>query len=232
MQDLDNINLFDKQPEETGPHEPGENPSRPLNKSGTNIIISGTCAGIAEYFNTDPVIIRIVFLLGLLFGAWIAGLYLVAAFMLPPEKNPRALTDEESESIRSINFRTVLSGTLLFAGLYLAFRFFGLIERFHFFYFSESISIAILSVAAGVFFILKNPPVNSRISSAPKKFLRSARDARISGVCGGFAEYTNFDSSSLRILFLLIFFLTAGIFGIFYLLIALAVPREEPGTDA
>ena len=50
-----------------------------LYKSRDNRMISGVCAGIAEYFNMDPTIIRLAWvlfsLLGGSAGAW-AGMYL------------------------------------------------------------------------------------------------------------------------------------------------------------
>jgi len=54
-----------------------------LTKSNTNKVISGVCGGIAEYFNIDPAIVRIIWVL-LSFGGG-SGLiiYIVCIFILP-----------------------------------------------------------------------------------------------------------------------------------------------------
>ena len=49
--------------------------------------IFGVCGGIADYFNIDPVIIRIIWgVLGLAYGTGIV-LYLVCAFVFPNESD-------------------------------------------------------------------------------------------------------------------------------------------------
>ena len=56
-----------------------------LYRSKTNRIIAGVCSGIAEYFNVDPTLIR---LLGLLFslsgGAGVLA-YVIAWIIIPEE---------------------------------------------------------------------------------------------------------------------------------------------------
>lgn len=52
---------------------------RRLYKSENDKIILGVCGGIAEYFEIDPVIVRIMFLL---FGVTLL-LYLVLAIIIP-----------------------------------------------------------------------------------------------------------------------------------------------------
>jgi len=54
-----------------------------LAKSRKNVVISGVCGGVAEYFNIDPSIVRIIWVL-LSFGAG-SGLliYIICAIVLP-----------------------------------------------------------------------------------------------------------------------------------------------------
>ena len=49
----------------------------------SNKILAGVCGGIAEYFNIDPTIVRLIWVL--LFFAYGAGVlaYLVAALIMP-----------------------------------------------------------------------------------------------------------------------------------------------------
>jgi phage shock protein PspC (stress-responsive transcriptional regulator) len=55
-----------------------------LYRSMTNKMLCGVCGGIAEYFNIDPTIVR---LLTVLFGFSGAGLlvYFIAAIIIPVE---------------------------------------------------------------------------------------------------------------------------------------------------
>lgn len=54
-----------------------------LYKSRDNRMISGVCAGIAEYFNMDPTIIRLAWVLfSLLGGDGVLG-YIIAAIVIP-----------------------------------------------------------------------------------------------------------------------------------------------------
>lgn len=56
-----------------------------LYKSTTNRVLCGVCGGVGEYFNIDPTIIRLVFIL-LIFGAG-SGLlaYIIAAIIIPEQ---------------------------------------------------------------------------------------------------------------------------------------------------
>lgn len=63
-----------------GGHDPGR-----LYRSRTNRVIVGVCGGIAEHFNIDPIIIRILWvLLSLGYGTGLI-LYLVLAIIIPEE---------------------------------------------------------------------------------------------------------------------------------------------------
>ena len=57
-----------------------------LYKSSTNRVLCGICGGIGEYFNIDPTIIRLIFVL-FVFGVG-SGLlaYIVAAIIMPEQK--------------------------------------------------------------------------------------------------------------------------------------------------
>jgi phage shock protein C len=57
-----------------------------LYRSTKNKVLGGVCAGIAEYFNIDPVIVRIIAVLLLFSGAGLIA-YIVAWIIVP--KNPK-----------------------------------------------------------------------------------------------------------------------------------------------
>ena len=56
-----------------------------LYRSKTNKKIVGVCAGIAQYFNIDPTIIRIIWAIVTLFGGAGVILYIICAFVIPEE---------------------------------------------------------------------------------------------------------------------------------------------------
>lgn len=56
-----------------------------LYRSRTNRMISGVCGGIAEYFNVDPTVIRLIAVLLFFMGAVIGGIiaYIICAAIIP-----------------------------------------------------------------------------------------------------------------------------------------------------
>lgn len=56
-----------------------------LHKSRNSRMVSGVCGGIAEYFNIDPTLVRLGFVL-FAFG-WGSGLlaYIIAAIIIPEQ---------------------------------------------------------------------------------------------------------------------------------------------------
>src|SRR3954465_15461819 len=61
---------------------------RRLTRSSDDKVVAGVCAGLARYFNVDPVIVRVVaVVLALIGGAGIAGY--VAAWLLVPTDDPQ-----------------------------------------------------------------------------------------------------------------------------------------------
>ena len=53
-----------------------------LYRNKTDCKIAGICLGIGEYFNIDPVIIRLVFLLGLFLGGGLI-VYVIGWIIIP-----------------------------------------------------------------------------------------------------------------------------------------------------
>lgn len=76
------------------PAEPGVNVvtvGRRLRRSATDVRIAGVCAGIAEYFNTDSTVVRLLWAVLTLFpGAIVLGVlaYLLAWIVMPRADTP------------------------------------------------------------------------------------------------------------------------------------------------
>ena len=56
-----------------------------LYRSTTNRILGGVCAGIAEYINIDPSVIRLIWALVVIFTAFVPGIlaYIIALLIIP-----------------------------------------------------------------------------------------------------------------------------------------------------
>ncbi|MFZ5990010.1 MAG: PspC domain-containing protein [Bacillota bacterium] len=57
--------------------------NRRLARSKNNKVLAGVCGGIAEYFNVDPTIIRLGFVIAGFFGGTGFIAYIVALFVMP-----------------------------------------------------------------------------------------------------------------------------------------------------
>lgn len=65
-----------------------------LTKSG-NRVISGVCGGIGEFFNVDPTLVRVIWVLfSMFFGAFFLGIfaYIICAVIIPDA--PRVKRDD------------------------------------------------------------------------------------------------------------------------------------------
>lgn len=61
-------------------------PIRRLTRSRSQGVVAGVCAGFAEYYNVDVVLVRLLFVILTIFGAVIGGLIVyVAAWLIMPE---------------------------------------------------------------------------------------------------------------------------------------------------
>ena len=56
---------------------------RKLYRSNTNRKLCGVCGGLAEHFDIDPTIIRLIFIFLTLFGGGGLLIYLICALVIP-----------------------------------------------------------------------------------------------------------------------------------------------------
>jgi len=54
-------------------------------KRSSNVMIAGVASGVAEYFNIDPTIVRIVWATSVLLGGLGVFLYLICWLIMPKE---------------------------------------------------------------------------------------------------------------------------------------------------
>jgi phage shock protein C len=59
--------------------------SKRLYRSVVNRQLGGVCGGLADYFNIDPTLMRVLFILGLFLGTFTFWLYLVLWIVIPEQ---------------------------------------------------------------------------------------------------------------------------------------------------
>lgn len=57
--------------------------NKKLYRSSTNSMLAGVCGGIGEYFNIDPTLVRLAWVLFSAFGGAGVLAYIVAAIIIP-----------------------------------------------------------------------------------------------------------------------------------------------------
>lgn len=67
--------------------------------------------------------------------------------------------------------------------------------------------------------------------SKKKRLMKSATNRRISGVCGGLAEYFGLDASLVRLLFVIMLFASGGSSFLLYLVLSFVLPKEKRKRD-
>jgi phage shock protein C len=66
----------------------------------------------------------------------------------------------------------------------------------------------------------------TRIEKGPKRLYRSEKDKVIAGICGGIAEYFNIDPVLVRIIAVVLLFISFGALFVGYLIAWIIVPKK------
>ncbi|MCF6466691.1 PspC domain-containing protein [Clostridium sp. Cult2] len=127
--------------------------NKKLKRSSTDKILAGVCGGIGEYFNVDPVIVRILWVL-ISFMPGGPGLlaYVVCALIIPEDNGVIYQDTDSNPSTKNtpifIGIALIIVGGYLLARLILpqhVFRFFNIFRYW-----------PILLVLAGIYIIVNN----------------------------------------------------------------------------
>lgn len=142
------------------------NTSTKLTRSKKDSVIAGVCAGLGEFFQVDPTIVRLIFILIAVFGGGGILLYLILWLIVPSEssaseitkdnieKNANEIKDKAKEFAKdmklntsNLNSRQLFGVVILVLGVMLLLSNFGFV-RFNFIWkFFPAIIVIIIGIA-------------------------------------------------------------------------------------
>jgi phage shock protein PspC (stress-responsive transcriptional regulator) len=194
-------------------------------------MIGGVCGGVAEYFQVDPTLIRLIWVATVLFGGIGIIIYIASLIIIP--LNPVQTPSDRSENL--IKDKPLFWGSLLIIiGIFLLFRQFGFFYAFNFWNIPWQSVWAIVLIVIGVLLLFSRAKKDSDEVSAEavkKKLYRSKNQKMIAGVCGGLAEFFEFDVSIIRVLWILGTIMSIGIGIIAYIVLMFVFPEEQDNVS-
>jgi len=191
---------------------------------------------LGHYFGIDPVLIRLVWLLLILFGGMGLILYLIAWLIIPAEP-------AEEEAKPTVSPGAALGKGRFWWGLVLVAM--GVVlwgSQFRFIYWPMIPGVRLHSrdivpfalVLVGIYMLYTFGRSASGVALlGERRLYRSRDDKKIGGVCGGIADYFQIDATLIRVLFVAgSFFYLAGV--LIYLVLLVALPEKpfEPAAEA
>jgi phage shock protein PspC (stress-responsive transcriptional regulator) len=190
-------------------------------------MIGGVCGGMAEYFNIDPNLMRLLFVVLTFLGGSGILIYIASLIIIP--NNPDQTVQEKRESV--IKDKPLFWGSLLVViGLFLLFRQLGLFYSFHFWQIPWQSVWAVILIGVGAVLLFnksKSKREEDLGSDSDKKLFRSRSQKMVGGVCGGLSEYFDIDVSVVRVLWVIGTFLSIGL-GILAYIVMLIIFPEQP----
>lgn len=208
---------------------------RRLFRSRQQRVLGGVCGGLAEYFNVDVVVIRLLWILITLIGG--AGLiaYLISWIIIPDQSGLEEKPSGRGSAGFILGLLLVIIGVIMLAswtGWY-AFAFPLTIHAF-----MMPGLLVVLAVGLLLGWLLartrrsgQTPPAEASSSDAPSETnvsrIYRSRDQRVlSGICGGLGNYFNLDPTIVRILWVLFAVASLGTALLLYVIMIFVIPEE------
>lgn len=209
---------------------------RNLYRSQSNRMIGGVCGGIADYFNVDATLIRLLWVAVVFLGGIGLLVYLAALIIIPNNPEQEPVIDSETTANKLIKDKSYFWGSLLIAiGAILLLKQMGFFHMFNLFHMPWQAfwGIALLVIGAMLLYnrMKEKEAVEDGVPSDVKKLYRSKDQKMISGVCGGLAEYFEIDVSLVRILWVIATLASAGFGLLAYILVVIIFPEKPENID-
>ncbi len=244
------------EPGDTASEEPASEPQpdatssqkpRQLFRSRNERVIGGVCGGVAEYFQVDPLLVRIVWAICGLAGGLGVLAYLAAWALLPEREGEPESKDGSVDGPQSRRVGMIVGAVLILGGVHLlleelGFRFY-LPLRFDVYDFE--VLGPLFLVGVGLYLLMSKrrtprspldeamPERESQPAGArPRRFVRSTTDRKLAGVCGGLAAYFNVDASLVRLGVIFAILVTHMVALLAYFVVAIVVPEDTTTESA
>jgi len=227
---------------------PPEYEYRRFQRSRSNKMIAGICGGLAEYFSIDPTIVRVLVVV----SCFITGGAIFLAYLIGWIVIPENLSDTPTSSKPIGPYVGIICGIfLVLAGISMVFdqmRYSMWVPRWIQPIFSWESIFALALIISGVMLIahlmrkdengvrISTKPESAKASHPPgesgkRQLFRSTTERKLSGVCGGIAEYFAIDPTLIRILWVVGTLITQVLPGIIvYIAMAYIVP-DRPSVQ-
>ncbi len=221
---------------------PNDEPRR-LARSRTDRQVAGVAGGLAEYLGIDPTLIRLVWLISILFGGAGALAYLVMAIVLPEESAEHAANKPpvsrrganlSAWASRAHNRGLLWGGLLVAAGILLLLGNLDLIPLRALWRTFWQIFWPAVLIGLGLIMLLG---VSGRkvdwkgVVRGDRALLRSRSNRMVGGVCAGIADYLGIEANFVRLIWVIASLSTVGV-GVMLYILALIVIPEAPADDA
>lgn len=208
-----------------------------LYRSKSNRVIGGVCGGIAEYFNIDPILIRIAWVFISLFaGAGIIA-YIIALIIIPD--NPRQEATQ-SAGKSSGDAAKLWGSALIIIGGILLLKQMGVFYHFHWWSIPWQGFLAVILVGLGIYLIFnqkKQPDIEAEDTdeqhegytsrSGVNTIYRIHENKMLAGVCTGLAAYFDIDVTLIRLLWVFATLASGGLGILAYIIAIIIFPEAE-----
>ncbi|MDZ7331536.1 MAG: PspC domain-containing protein [candidate division KSB1 bacterium] len=214
-----------------------------LYRSKIDRLVAGVCGGIAEYFEVDATLVRILWLIIIFFSGFWLGilLYLIALVVIRDNPNQNFADRKPQSAALYLGIGFILLGLLFLSNRWdwYYFRPF----HFHFFrpwFFHWDRFWPIILILFGVFYLfyvlkrtdnIEIDKSRTEPSISATKLFRSRDEKIIAGVCGGLAKYLNIDPALMRILWIVVSLSTGILLGIIVYIAWMIIVPEAPITS-
>ncbi len=234
------VDMQEQQPYNNGTSQ--QAPQKKLYKSRRDKMIDGVCGGIAEYFEVDPTLIRILWVIITIAGGSGIFLYIAAMIIMPANPNHGVIPEPVSNSRSGFDHKRFWGILFILLGAFLLTTNLGIIGNFSWWWFSWKLLFPIIIITAGITLIIVEmnkhrsrtarqdfgSGTDEQVPPPRKRELRrSVHDKKIVGVCGGLAEYFGIDSTLVRIIYLAVIFASFGWGLLLYIILALLMPEDK-----
>jgi phage shock protein C len=208
-------------------------------------MVDGVCGGIAEYFDLDPTLVRVVWVLITLLSLTGILLYVAAMIIVPANPSYSGVWPVKS-SKNNHKFWGIL---LVVVGIAFLLDNLG-VSLWHHWWGLWDVMLPIVLILAGVAFLFggrnyvssatplddtggSSEASQPEVTSGPRrKLYRAVYERKLFGVCGGLGQYFNVDPTIVRVLFIVSALASFGLTVLLYAVMAIVLPKEPIALPA